>query len=158
MVLETIRQSLREHPFLDGLRPAHVERLALLATEVEFHRDQVIFNVGEESSHFYLILAGRVALDVPSPARTVRIQVVGEGDELGWSSLLTPSHKQFKAVCVNRTTALAFDGKQLLETCERDHEFGFFLMSRILRTVAERLQATRIQLADLYSPAGAKAS
>ncbi len=158
MVLETIRQCLLEHPFLEGLRATHVERLASLATEIQFQRDQVIFNVGEESAHFYLILAGKVALDVPSPGRTVRIQVVGEGDELGWSSLLVQTHKQFKAVCLNRTTALMFDGHQLLAACEEDHEFGYFLMRRVLQTVAERLQAARLQLADMYSPAGVRAS
>ena len=39
------------------------------------------------------------------------------------------------------------------------HAFGFILMQRLLAVVAERLQATRLQLLDMYSPvAGAAGS
>ena len=48
--------------------------------------------------------------------------------------------------------ALAFDGGDLLAACKRDPQFGFVFMHRLLGVVAERLQATRLQLLDMYSP------
>ncbi len=38
-----------------------------------------------------------------------------------------------------------------------DPLFGFTLMQRLLGVVAERLQATRLQLLDMYSPVAARA-
>ena len=40
--------------------------------EVQFARDQVIFREGDESSLFYLLLSGKVALEVTAPGRIVQ--------------------------------------------------------------------------------------
>jgi hypothetical protein len=53
--------------------------------------------------------------------------------------------------------ALAFEGTELLDACRDDTLFGFTLMQRLLGVVAERLQATRLQLLDMYSPVAARA-
>jgi CRP-like cAMP-binding protein len=156
MDLETLKASLEAHPFLQGLPPQHIEKLVPLASRVHFERDQLIFKEGDESSFFYLLLSGKVTLEVPAPGKTFRIQTVGEGEELGWSSFLSPVKKQFQARCVAAADALAFDGARLLHECEQDPVFGYHLMRRVLKTVAERLQATRLQLLDVFKPVGAK--
>jgi CRP-like cAMP-binding protein len=156
MIPTAARQALAAHPFLEHLAPEHLDLLAGLTVEVSFQLDEVIFRIGGESRRFYLLLSGLVALEVPSPVRTFRIQTVGEGDELGWSSLLSSGRKQFQARCVDPARALAFDGEQLRALCDRDPAFGYAIMARTLRTVAERLQMTRIQLIDLYKPVGVK--
>jgi len=53
--------------------------------------------------------------------------------------------------------ALAFDGGDLLAACKNDPQFGFVFMHRLLGVVAERLQATRLQLLDMHSPAAKRA-
>jgi CRP/FNR family cyclic AMP-dependent transcriptional regulator len=53
--------------------------------------------------------------------------------------------------------ALALDGGELLAACKRDPGFGFTLMQRLLGVVSERLQATRLQLHDMYSPIAKRA-
>ena len=55
---------LKGHVFLAGFRPEHIDRLAALSNEVHFDRDQIIFREGDESSFLYLILSGKVALEV----------------------------------------------------------------------------------------------
>ena len=52
---ENLVDILKEQTFLKGFLPQHVERLAALANEVRFERDQIIFRQGDESSLFYLI-------------------------------------------------------------------------------------------------------
>jgi CRP-like cAMP-binding protein len=102
------------------------------------------------------LLSGKVALETNTPGRTVRIVTLGPGEELGWSSL-TPSHsKQFQARALEETEALAFDGARLQHACEEDCRFGYTLMTAMLRVVANRLQSTRLQLLDMYSPVAAK--
>ena len=49
--------------------------------------------------------------------------------------------------------AIAFDGACLRGKCEADHELGYELMQRFAPVLVERLQATRLQLLDVYGNA-----
>ena len=80
------------------------------------------------------------------------------GDELGWSAILMGRGKHFQARALERTAALAFDGGALLKACREDPSFGFALMYRMLGVVSERLQGTRLQLLDMYSPVAKRAA
>ena len=149
---------LKEHAFLAGFRPEHIDRLAAMANEVHFDRDQVIFRENEESSFFYLILSGKVSLEITALGKTLRVQTLTEGEELGWSSVLSSPGKRFQARAVTVVRAFVFDGARLREECDKDCSFGFALMRRLLSVVAGRLQAFRMQLLDVYSPEGPKSA
>lgn len=152
-----IRNALASHPFLEGLPEKYLDLLSKLAFEVSFEQDEIIFREGDPSSLFYLILTGKVALEMASAGRHVIIQTLEAGDELGWSSLLENTSKQFRARCIEPVRALAFDGARVVALCEEDHEFGYHIMRRALELVAERLRATRLQVLDVYSPRGGRA-
>jgi len=49
-------------------------------------------------------------------------------------------------------TAIALDAAKLLAAAEADPRFGYTLMKRLFTLVTDRLQATRLQLMDLYGP------
>ena len=85
---ETVLEMLRHHPFVAEFEPRHLERLATLAKEVRFERDQILFREGDECSEFYMIVTGLVALEIAAPGHTFRVQTLFAGDELGWSALL----------------------------------------------------------------------
>jgi len=154
MATSQVTAALAAHPFLEGLNPSHLEKLAQLAFEVTFEPDQIIFREGDPSSFFYLIVSGKVALEIAAPGRFITIQTLVDGDELGWSSLLDQVNKQFRARCINPVRALAFDGARVIAACEEDHEFGYMVLRKILAIVADRLAATRLQVVDVYSSRG----
>jgi CRP-like cAMP-binding protein len=153
----TLLEVLKKHPFVDEFQPEHIERLRALAREVMLEPDRVIFKEGDDTHHFYLIVSGRVALEMQEPDHVVRVQTLGAGDELGWSSVLMGRGRYFQARALERTETLAFDGGQLLDTCRTDPAFGFAFMYRMLGVVSERLQATRLQLHDMHSPRAKRA-
>ncbi len=154
---KNVIDNLREHPFTAGFQPEQIDRLADIGHEVHFDRDQVIFREGDESSFFYVIISGKVGLEVTALGRTLRVQTLQDGETLGWSSVLgATGGKHFQARAVGSVWALAFDGARLKEACDQDVEFGYTLMRRLLAVVAGRLQATRLQLLDMYSPEGPK--
>ena len=157
MTHETLVAVLQKHPFVGEFQPQHIEKLSALAKEVQFERDQVIFHEGDECHDFYLIVKGRVALEIEAPGHTFRVQTLHEGDELGWSAILMGRGKHFQARALQPVNALAFDGVALLDACRADPAFGFALMYRMLGVVSERLQATRLQVLDMYSPVAKRA-
>ncbi len=154
---EGVLATLQRHPFVEEFQSQHVGKLSALATRVRFDGDQIIFREGDECSDFYLIVSGLVALEIAAPDHTFRVQTLSAGDELGWSALLMGRGKHFQARVLQRVEALAFDGGDLLAACKTDPQFGFVFMHRLLGVVAERLQATRLQLLDMYSPAAKRA-
>ncbi len=143
---------LRDHPFLQGMKAEHVARMADLAQEVQIGKDQMIFRQGDESGLFYLILSGKVALEASAPGRVLRVQTVGAGEELGWSSAMSEGGKNFQARVLEPVQALTFDGARLRQACQEDPVFGYQFLQKLLRVVVRRLQATRVQLLDLYAP------
>ena len=70
---ETVLAMLRHHPFVAEFEPRHVDKLATLAKEIRFDRDQILFREGDECSEFYLIVTGLVALEIAAPGHTFRV-------------------------------------------------------------------------------------
>ncbi len=138
-------------PFFDGLNPAHRALLASHAAVSTFIEGQFIFRLREDATSFWVILEGRVALDVPSPRGARVISTLGPDDILGFSWLFEPHEWHFDARAVNLVHAVQFDGTAIREACEKDYELGFELMRRFARVVTARLQDTRIRALDLYA-------
>ncbi|MFQ5814473.1 MAG: cyclic nucleotide-binding domain-containing protein [Anaerolineae bacterium] len=149
--METLKPILAEHPFFRDLDPRHLELVVGCASNVRFSAGHFIFREGEEANHFYLIRRGKVALEISAPHRpAITIQTIGEGEILGWSWLIPPYHWLFDARAAELVRAIALDGKCLREKCEEDHELGYELLKRFAYIMDQRLQATRLQLLDVY--------
>jgi len=145
-------EALRGVPLVEGLDAQHIDKLAALATEVSFERDQIVFREGEAHNKFYIILSGKVALEIRAPSRVFRVQTLQEGDEFGWSSLMAQGRRHFQARALQRVRALAFDGDEVQAAWREDPVLGVALLSRALRDVSGRLEATRLRLLEIYAP------
>lgn len=154
---DTLSQVVQAHPFVAGLEPQHLERLSLLAREMCFDSGVVIFPEGDHGREFYLLVAGMVAIEVRMSTGHLRIQTLHSGDEFGWSAVLTGKSKVLQARALERTDVLVFDGDALLKAFSEDTSFGLAFTMRLLGVVSERLNASRVQLLDLYSPESRRA-
>jgi CRP-like cAMP-binding protein len=154
---QSLLQVLQQHPFVADFQPAHVQRLAAMARQVQFAEGQVIFHEGDDYGVFYLLTDGMVALEIEAPGHVLRVQTLYGGDEFDWSALLPHAGKHFQARALTPVTALAFEGEQLLASFKVDPEFGMAFMLQLLGVVSERLRASRVQLLDMYSPEARRA-
>jgi CRP-like cAMP-binding protein len=142
---------LPEQAFFKDMDTRALEIIAGCASNVRFDAGGWIFQEGEDASRFYLIRHGKVALKAFVPGRgEVTIQTIGEGDVLGWSWLFPPYRWHFGAQALELTRAIAFDGACLRMKAEADHDLGYELLKRFAQTIIERLQATRLQMLDVY--------
>jgi len=148
---QAIERVLADHPLLKGCEPRYIQLLADCARRAEFSTDELIFRQGDEADQFYLIRRGRVALEIPTPqGDPIILQTAGKGDFLGWSWMITPYRWHFNARAVELTRAVALNGKRLREKCESDHHLGYEVIRRVAGIMDRRLQATRLQLLDIY--------
>jgi CRP-like cAMP-binding protein len=149
--MDTLRGILASHPFAQGLNDRHLELLVGCASNIRFEAGQAVFREGEEANRFYLIREGKMAIELHAAERgAINILTLGEGEVLGWSWLVPPYRWRFDAHAIESTRAIALDGKCLREKSERDHDLGYELLKRIAHSIEERLQATRLQLLNVY--------
>lgn len=151
MEIETLAPILAEHPILQDLPPAHLELIVGCASNVKFAPGEFIFRAGQEANHFYVVRSGRVSVETFAPQRgPITIETVGDGELLGWSWLIPPFEWHFDARALNLTRAIALDARCLRTKCDADPSLGYELLKRFALIMEQRLEATRLQLLDLY--------
>lgn len=149
--MENLEKYLSEHPFLAGLNPEHIKLITGCASNIVFKAGQFIFREGEEADRFYLIRHGQVVVETFIPQKgPLVIRTRSEDDIFGWSWMVPPYKWHFDARAAELTRALAIDGECLRDKCEKDHDLGYEIMKRFATVIAERLEATRLQLMDVY--------
>jgi CRP/FNR family transcriptional regulator, cyclic AMP receptor protein len=150
--METLERIIAGHPFFAKLDPQYTTVLVGCASNVRFDPGVYLFKEGEEANEFFLIRHGRITLEIFAPQRqpTV-IETLGDGEILGWSWLLPPYEWRFHARAVERTLAIALDGLCLRNKCEQNHDLGYELLKRFAKIIERRLEATRLQLLDIYA-------
>jgi len=129
--------------------------IAGCATNVRFKAEEFLYREGDEANNFFVLREGKVAIEAFSPKRgAITIQTLTAGDVLGWSWLFPPYHTHFGARAIEPTRVLCLDGKCLRNKCEEDHDLGYELMKRFSEVMIQRLQATRLQLLNIYGENG----
>ena len=147
--MESLEPILRQHSFFKDVPSKHFDFLLGCTSHAVFKAGEVIIKEQEPADKFFLIRSGLVAIYIDNPSR-ITIQTIREGDILGWSWLIPPYRYRFSAKAVENTRALALDGKCLREKCEKNSDLGYALLKRLVGVLSERLEATRIQLLDIY--------
>ena len=152
--MRTLEGVLAAHPFFSGMDPRYLQLAVGCAANVRFNAGELIFQQGYDAEHFYLIRAGKVALEFHVPGRGgLTIQTLGAGEVLGWSWLVPPYNWRFDGRAAEVTRAIVFDGKCLRGKCEEDHELGYELQKRVIAILGQHLDATRFRLLDIYRDA-----
>ncbi|MCJ7661014.1 MAG: cyclic nucleotide-binding domain-containing protein [Anaerolineales bacterium] len=144
--------ALQAIPWFQDLSDEHFKKMCAITHLVNMDKDTTIFSEGEKDENLYIVLEGRVAIEIYSPVRgRLRIFTAEPLDVVGWSSV-TPVIRQrtasARAVLDSRLAAL--DGQALRKLCDEDWELGYKIMRRIANVVAARLMVTRLQLLDVY--------
>jgi CRP/FNR family transcriptional regulator, cyclic AMP receptor protein len=148
----TVADAVAGCSVFDGLPDRYLDLIAGCARFERFGAGVAVFLEGGPADHFYVVREGRVTLEVYSPERgRIVVQTLGPGDALGWSWLFPPYRWHLDAMTYEPVAAIAFDGACLRGKCFVDHELGYQLMSRFGEVMLQRLQATRLQLLDVYA-------
>ena len=154
--MESLEQILTSSDAFAGLEPRLLEQVAGCGRLVHFEAGETILRAGTPADDFYVIRHGRVAIRLNAGGRALVVQTVDDGEAVGWSWLFPPYRWHFDAVATTLTRAISLDGECLRGKCSRDHELGYELMTRFAQMAVATLEATRIQLLDVYGHAGVR--
>lgn len=150
--METLERIIAGHPFFVDLDPKYTELMVGCASNVKFKRGDFIFREGDPANTFYLLREGKVAVETIAPQHgPITVATLEAGEILGWSWLLAPYRWKHQARAQDNVRAIALDGKCLRGKCEENHDLGYEILKRFARIIEERLEATRLQLLDVYA-------
>jgi CRP/FNR family cyclic AMP-dependent transcriptional regulator len=150
----TLEPLLREHRFFAGLDPEYLALITGCARNTVFSEGSFMFREDDPAGEFFLIRDGMLALEISGPGRgPIVVQTLTAGDVVGFSWLIDAHRWQFDGRVVTQVRAIGVDGVCLRDKCEQDPKLGFEMMRRFASLAVDRLQATRLQLLDVYGHA-----
>ena len=154
-MIEGMERIVAEHPFFAGLGADTIALIAGCTRSVVFNAGQTIAREGDPADEFFLIRHGRVALELSAPGRgAITIQTIREGEVAGMSWLIPPYRWTSGARALEAVRAIGIDARCLRRKCDADGTFGYTMMMRFVPVLVDRLQASRLQMLDVYGKSG----
>lgn len=150
MTARTIRELLAVQPVLAGLEAGDLDLMAGCGRLAVIEAGARLAREGDPAEQFFVVRAGRVALEIDSPTGPLVVETLEAGDLVGWSWIFPPYRWVYDVEVLESAHVVVIDAGCLRQKCEADPEFGYRVMKRFAQVVAERLAATRIRLLDLY--------
>jgi thioredoxin reductase (NADPH) len=119
------------------LTPAQIDRIASVGHRREVPAGEVLFELGEQNTRFFVVLAGAIEIVRPVGALEEQIVVHGPGQFTGEINMLSARRSLTRARTSAASTVIAVDRDDLRSLVQRDSELSEILMRAfILRRVA----------------------
>jgi CRP-like cAMP-binding protein len=151
MASHPIVETLRFLRFLHDVSEEHLDRLAGVATVRDFKSGAVVFREGDRATCVYLVVAGKVSLEICAPSvGCKRILTTGPGEVLAWSALLDDARLTATARTMEDSQLVELDAHRLLALFDENPQLGYDFTRRTMHAITKRLSATRMQLLDVY--------
>lgn len=149
---EVVRE-FEKIPWFQELDPIHLQKISEISRLRHVRAGEVLFREGDSEDYLYIVVEGRVALDMFIPHKgRVRIYTAEPWDLFGWSSVTPVIRKRTAgAVAVVDGVVIAIHSEKLRQVCDEDHDLGYVVMRRLANIVASRLLVTRLQLLDMFA-------
>jgi CRP-like cAMP-binding protein len=149
---------LRRYPFFGHLSQTQLETLAMIAEEVDFQDDQMVFEEGKPANELYFLLEGGIDLYYTvkedarkSECKEILVCQINVGEPFGISTLIEPNTLTSSVRSNGASRVLKFDGKTLKASMKNDPALELALTREMAKAAIQRLDATRIMLAACWS-------
>lgn len=152
--METIEEAIAGTRMFRNLTPEQLGTVVSLGEDADFADGAYLTQARQPADWFFVIRDGFVALQTELPSMgAITIETLHNGDAVGWSWLFEPYLSELDARSRGVTHTVRFDARTLRRRCAEDSMLGYELMRSFASVIVERLQATRLQLLDVYSRA-----
>ncbi len=138
-------ETLERFELLSGLPAEVLDFIAQRALDKNYKEGELVFSEGASADHLYLILSGKVSLEMKvqlgqtGTVRRATIGVIGPWQAMGWSSLVFPYEYTASGVCLQDTKVLAIQKEDLRFLISQYPEAGCDLMERVASITRARL-------------------
>lgn len=138
---------------LSYLKESMLEKLSKITLIREYSVGDTIFREGDDATHLYSVIEGKVGLEVMKDRSTpVLTNTICENRTFGFSAVVETEEKKYlsTAKAYLRTKLFAWKGEDLGVLFQEDCEMGFLFMQRIAKIIKTRLEIRTMQFLDIY--------
>lgn len=134
-------EELKKIYLLGRLTDPMLEKVRPILEIQRFEDRQVIFREGDTAKDFYMLLSGKVLLEVQaSEAMMIALGSIKPGYSFGWSALLPGSSYTAYAISAESSEVIVTPGKEFLRLLNEDHTMGYLVMEGVVRILKRRLE------------------
>jgi len=144
---------LKTVPFFDQLSNRQLKSVSDIMFERVYDADEAIFEEGQPGAALFLILDGKVAVEIFRETSTTRLAVLDRGAFFGEMALLDETPRSATARAMERTRTLALYRNDLSELVQRDAKTACQIYRALAGMIADRLRSTN-ELVQTATPAG----
>ena len=150
-MIKGLKELLDAHPIFGGMDKQVRETIAECGEKIEIPEGKYFIREGDLADRFYLLRRGRAALEIHvAQLAPVVIATRGENDVLGWSWMTPPYLWHFDVRAMVGVEAISINAACLKEMWDTEPELGLSFYKNFTPIIASRLEATRMQLIDMY--------
>lgn len=156
MTVTSLKPIISQHPFFEGLAEDFIDLVVGCAANERYAVGDYLVHDGDAEDSFFLVRAGRVAIELSVHHQPTVVATLSPGEILGWSWLVPPLKWHFDARAVELTRVLRFDGRCLREKCEQNPALGFEIVKRCAADMEQHLYQAWHQMVDVYGTPGSR--
>ena len=109
-----------------------------IAEKIEVGADKMLFRDGDAADHFYVLIKGRVLLNLGETGPRVHM-AANAGEIIGWSSLIGRERYSASARCLGPAVLLKFHRNKFLELLAQSATSEALLFRRLAQMLGQRL-------------------
>ena len=145
-------QFLKTVPFFDQLSNRQLKSVSDIMFERTYDIDESIFEEGQPGAALFLILDGKIAIEICRETSTTRLAVLDRGAFFGEMALLDETPRSATARALERTRTLALYRNDLNGLVHRDAKTACQIYRSLAGMIGDRLRLTN-ELVQMKAPA-----
>ena len=145
-------QFLKTVPFFDRLSNRQLKTVSDIMFERSYDTDESIFEEGQPGAALFLILDGKIAIEIYRETSTTRLAVLESGAFFGEMALLDDTPRSANARALEPTQTLALYRNDLNDLAHRDAKTACQIFRSLAGTIGDRLRLTN-ELVQMKTPA-----
>lgn len=147
-------QFLKTVPFFDRLSKRQLKSVSDIMFERTYDADESIFEEGQPGAALFLILDGKIAIEIFRETSTTRLAVLEKGAFFGEMALLDDAPRSANARALERTRTLALYRNDLNAMTHRHARTACQIYRSLATMIGDRLRSTN-ELVQMKTPADA---
>jgi CRP-like cAMP-binding protein len=145
---------LRRYPFFGVLDDTPLKAVAMVADEFFFEKGDTLYEIDRPAEYLYVLIEGSVEhyfIVLDSIDARVRkefyLSDINPGEVFALSAMVEPYRHTTTARCTSEGRVIRINTTSLRTLAKLDPKFGASLMTQVARSLYEKLESARVQLA-----------
>ncbi|MFC2007151.1 Crp/Fnr family transcriptional regulator [Chloroflexota bacterium] len=143
----TKMEVLKRCPFVRELNDEQLEVMAKICHQEVYEVGEFLGKQGRVGEKIFIIEEGLVGMYMElGPMNERLLQSASNFEAVGWGAMLAPYRNTVTAKAIETTKVLAFNGRELMDMCEKNTSIGYKVYGGVASVIAVRLRSAYSQL------------